>query len=141
MVRMGVRELEETQKVVCSLNLLELVPGDFSSESMGHSAAEGESSKFDLQTAKIEVFEVIKPRKGASYKMRCLHVRKNVCEVEGELQLPLRVLIPHYEPQFFPSRVFQLEFDKKKSITISGAELTSLFSNGKVGKQLISLPS
>ena len=72
---MSVRELEESQKMICRLNIREPSP-----LSRGQSTTDGNSliisdadEKIDMWAAKIEVYEVIKPLKGAEYRMRCLH--------------------------------------------------------------------
>ena len=72
---MSVRELEESQKMICRLNIREP-----STLSRGQSTTDGNSliisdadEKIDMWAAKIEVYEVIKPLKGAEYRMRCLH--------------------------------------------------------------------
>ena len=65
---MSVRELQESQKMLCKLILKE-----HSLQSSTDTAVNDE--RIDLWTAKIEVYEVIKPmgNGGSSYRMRCLH--------------------------------------------------------------------
>ena len=52
----------------------------------------------------------------------------------------MKVLVPHYEVSFFNQRIFQIEFDKKKYMEITGLELSQLARDGAVTKQLIKVP-
>ena len=82
LVRMSVRELQESQKMLCRFNLCEV-----STQSRGQSTVDGSAAlmvdtsatsntneeKLDFLSAKVEVFEVIRPIQGSEYRMRCLH--------------------------------------------------------------------
>ena len=103
---MGVCELQESQKMLVRLNLCEGSSNFNGSE--GSTLLVGDSDdKIDLWSAKIEVYEVIRPHKGNTYRMRCLHHTDNSEEVKGgEISLPLTILVPHYEVTFFEERQF-----------------------------------
>ena len=71
LVRMSVRELQESQKMLCKFNLYEVS----TTQSLGQSTVDGSAAlmvdtsatsntneeKLDFLSAKIEVFEVIRP--------------------------------------------------------------------------------
>ena len=74
---MSVRELEESQKMLCKFNLCET-----DTHSRGQSTVDGNAllvntindEKIDFLSAKIEVFESIRSINGSkNYRMRCLH--------------------------------------------------------------------
>ena len=73
MVRMSVRELEESQEMVCRLNLVESSSQRGMSKSSESTLLAASDDKVDLWSAKTEVYEVIQPKRGNSYRMRCLH--------------------------------------------------------------------
>ena len=75
LVRMSVRELEESQKMLCTFKLREPGPISLAQSTTDGSAliVSNDDEKIDMWAAKIEVFEVIRPIKGAEYRMRCLH--------------------------------------------------------------------
>ena len=111
---MSVRELDESQKMLCRFNLCEI-----DSKSRGASTVDAGSAllvnnsneeKIDFLSAKIEVFEVIKPTRGTSgskvYRMRCLHHVEATDETVSENIIPMKILVPHYEVNFFNQRMF-----------------------------------
>ena len=110
MVRMSVRELDESQKMLCRFNLCEI-----DSKSRGASTVDANvllvnntsEEKIDFLSAKIEVFEVIKPTRGSKvYRMRCLHHVEATDETISENIIPMKILVPHYEVNFFNQRIF-----------------------------------
>ena len=52
----------------------------------------------------------------------------------------MKILVPHYEVNFFSQRQFHIEFDKKKYLALSGSELSKLSREGSVTKHLIRVP-
>lgn len=52
----------------------------------------------------------------------------------------MTILVPHYESGFFQTRQFQIEFDQKKILQLSGKELTSLASQGQMKRTLRDIP-
>lgn len=52
----------------------------------------------------------------------------------------MKILVPHYEVNFFNKRLFHIEFDKKKYLEISGEELSKLSREGSVSKNLMRVP-
>ena len=108
---MSVRELDESQKMLCRFNLCEI-----DSKSRGASTVDVSTllvnntneEKIDFLSAKIEVFEVIKPTRGGSklYRMRCLHHVEATDETISENIIPMKILVPHYEVNFFNQRIF-----------------------------------
>ena len=80
--------------------------------------------KVFLQSTRVAVYEVVHPTIGMStepYRTVCLHKSPGYDFVKKDL--PLRVLVPHYEPEFFDSRQFVIEFDEKMFVEFSGADL------------------
>ena len=75
-----------------------------STSTIGGSLLIPSDNKIDLWEAKTEVFEVIKPKKGESYLMRCLHHNGGFTELKSEVEIPLTILVPHYEANFFKER-------------------------------------
>ena len=67
-----------------------------------------DDAKIDLWTADIEVFEVVKPTEGDSYRLRCLNKKMNLQDHDEneDWYLPILVLLPHYETRFFGERIF-----------------------------------
>ena len=77
------------------------------------------------------MYEVIRPIKGSEYRMRCLHqIERAEDDSLGILSIPMRILVPHYEVNFFNQRMFQIEFDKKLYMEVSGLELSKLSNEG-----------
>ena len=73
--------------------------------------------KVDLWSTKTEVFEIIQPLAGKdAYKMRCLHINQGMSDIMKDPEIPMTLLVPHYEVGFFKDRLFQIEFDKTKFI-------------------------
>ena len=52
-------------------------------------------------------------------------------------ELPLRVLVPHYENQFFGKREFVIEFDECMYIKFKGSELIDVEETNRDGRLLI----
>ena len=69
---MSVRELEESQKMLCTLNLVDEA-GSSRDMSSDENLLASTEERVDLWSAKTEVFEVIRNDKGENYRMRCLH--------------------------------------------------------------------
>ncbi len=70
----------------------------------------------------------------AAYKMRCLHINRGIEDIMGESAIPMTLLIPHYEVGFFKDRIFRIEFDKISYLQLTGAELSSLATQGTISK-------
>ena len=75
-----------------------------STSTVGGSLLLSSDDKIDLWEAKTEVYEVIRPSRGSSYRMRCLHHNGGFEELKGEVEIPLTILVPHYEVSFFNER-------------------------------------
>ena len=71
--------------------------------------------------------------------MRCLSSLGKVSDNNQKPQIPISILVPHYEVNFFNQRVFQIEIDKKKYFELRGAELSKLATKGVINKHLISI--
>lgn len=88
--------------MLCKFNIRE---GSAASSSKGasnnSSLLVGSDEKIDLWLAKYEVYEIISPMTGGSYRVRCLHSTKSFDEIEGEVSIPITILIPHYEIGYF----------------------------------------
>ena len=70
-----------------------------------------------------------------NYNKRCLaHYGSPLEADEGRNQLILVILVPHYETHYFNQRHFQIQFDKKKYLNLSGAELIRLSLGGSCAK-------
>lgn len=112
---MSVRELQESQKMLCKFNIREgsTTAGAPSSKGASNNSSllVGSDEKIDLWLAKYEVYEIISPMTGGSYRMRCLHSTKSFDEIEGEVSIPITILVPHYEVSYFAQRVFHIEID------------------------------
>ena len=72
--------------------------------------------------------------------MRCLHHVEATDESVNEMIIPMKILVPHYEVNFFNRRIFQIVFDNKKYMELSGLELSTLAREGQVSKQLLRIP-
>ena len=80
--------------------------------------------KVFLQSTKVSVYEIVYPTTGLyrePYRTVCLHKSPGFDFVNREL--PLRILIPHYEPAFFDKREFIIEFDDCMYIKFKGGDL------------------
>ena len=78
-----------------------------------------------LSSTKVSVYELIRPQIGTNrqpYRAICLHKSAGFDFVKKELSL--RVLIPHYELEFFERREFVIEFDDRMFIRFTGSEVT-----------------
>ena len=53
--------------------------------------------------------------------------------------IPLSILVPHYEVNFFRERRFIVDFDRKRSIEFTGAELMALSARGEIRKNLVAI--
>ena len=108
---MSVRELRESQKVMCKLNLYNAAAASHQGDQSNDSSillTSSDDAKIDLWTAEIEVYEVVKPSNGDSYRLRCLHKKLNLQD-GGENEdwyLPILIMLPHYETRFFGERIF-----------------------------------
>lgn len=60
-------------------------------------------------------------------------------DTPGEWQLPISILLPHYELDFFNDRVFQIEFDKKKMLELKGKDFLKLTSNSSLTRNLVNI--
>lgn len=123
MVRVSVRELDESQKVLCRLNLQEISTCDETRESMLLSSND---DKINLLHAKTEVYELLHTAEGQSYQMRCIHRQEGLSDGSIDWYIPISVLIPHFEIAFFKERVFHIELDGNKFIELTGEEILKL---------------
>ena len=75
--------------------------------------------------------------------MRCLHINGGVADVHDVIAVAMNILIPHYEVGFFNERLFHIEFDQRKYLELSGADLMKLATKGELAKplQTLKLPS
>lgn len=104
MVRMSVKELEESQKILMTIKLREAEKQRTSTSTVGGSLLIPSDNKIDLWEAKTEVYELLRPMKGESYRTRCLHHNGGFKELKSEIEIPLTILVPHYEVNFFKER-------------------------------------
>lgn len=85
MVRMSVRELEESQKMLMKLKIQEVKGED--NETQG-SLLIGSDDKIELWSAKTEVYEVFQSsQNGQSYRKRIIHHNDGFEEIKGEMEI------------------------------------------------------